>query len=395
MEEPSLARPGAVREEYRHPVLITRRVAMIRRSLVALAAALLASCGSSGLDTASDAVSASAVDPGNAGGNKFLTVMTRNLYVGGDLFLPFVSPTPLDAAAEVWRDILASDPPLRMAAIADELSAARPDLVALEEAYRFVVTPIGASSPVLLDLDFLAALEAALAASGSPLRTVRTQQQTTLTVPFPDQGVQITMIDRDAILADEDVVVRSTGGGSFDAAFATTLANVIPVLQKRGWVEVAAKHQGVPFTFVATHLEVKEFGPLQSLQTLELLGRFGGTEPTIVAGDMNSDPDDPAYLLPGQPPAPTPYQLLSSRFRDAASAVGDTCCFAADLRPPSALFERVDLVFVRGAIAPVSAYRVGTAPLDAFGTRWPSDHAGVVATVRLESPRFFGLQPPE
>ncbi len=364
-----------------------------RRSLLSLAAALVASCGSSGPETAADAVSTSAVDPGNAGGNKLLTVMTRNLYVGGNLFLPFVSPTPLDAAAEVWADILASDPPLRMAAIADELRAARPDLVALEEVYRFVVTPIGATSPVLLDLDFLAALEAALA--GDPLHVVATQQQTTLTVPFPDQGVQITLIDRDAILADEDVVVRSAGGGSFDAAFATTLADVIPVLQKRGWVEVAAKHQGVPFTFVATHLEVKEFGPLQSLQALELLARFGATAPTIVAGDLNSDPSDPAYLLPGRPPVPTPYQLLSTRFRDVAGGVGDTCCFAADLRPPSALFERVDLVFVRGAITPVSAHRIGTTPLEALGGRWPSDHAGVVATVRLENPRFFALQPPE
>lgn len=365
---------------------------MIRRSLLALAAALAAACGPAAEDAATDAVSARAAGPGNAGGNKPVTVMTRNLYVGGDLFLPFVSPDPLGAAAQVWGDILASDPTHRMVEIAAELRAARPDLVALEEVYRFVVTPLGATSPVLLDLDFLAALEAALAATGDPLRVVAVQPQTTLTVPFPAQGIQVTIIDRDAVLADEDVVVRSAGGGSFDAAFATTLAGVIPVRQTRGWVEVAARHQGVPFTFVATHLEVKTFGPLQSLQALELLGRFGAGEATILAGDLNSAPDDPPFPVPAGPPVPTPYQLLASGgFRDAAGSVGDTCCYAADLRPPSELDERVDLVLVRGALTPISAYRVGTTPLEALDGRWPSDHAGVVATVRLEDPRFFGL----
>jgi hypothetical protein len=365
---------------------------MIRRCLVALAAALLAACGSSGAGAVADPVSSSAVDPGNAGGNKFLTVMTRNLYVGGDLFLPFVSDDPILAASTVWGDILASEPAKRMAAIADEIRAARPDLVGLEEAYHFTVTPIGTTTPVLLDLDYLTFLQDALSDAGRPrLRVVAVQPQTTLTIPFPSQGVQITLVDRDAILADVDVNVRSTGGGTFDAGFTTTLAGVIPYRQKRGWVEAAVKHQGVDLTFVATHLEVKEFGPLQSAQAAQLLARFGGKEPVVLVGDMNSDPGDPAYLVSGAPgPIPTPYRLLSTRFGDAASGVGDTCCFPANLRPPGSLFERVDLVLVRGAIRPVSAGRVGTLPLAALGDRWPSDHAGVVATVRLGNPKFAG-----
>ena len=79
-------------------------------------------------------------------------------------------------------------------------------------------------------------------------------------------------------------------------------------------------------------------------------------------------------------------------YRDAASAVGDTCCFVADLRPPSSLYERVDLVLVRGALTPKASYRVGTDPLAALGNRWPSDHAGVVATIRLEDPKFYALK---
>ena len=379
---------------------------MMRRFVLALAAALATACGSSDGAAVADPISTHAVDPGNAGGNKLLTVMTRNLYVGGDLFLPFVAADPLLAASTVWGEILDSDPAARMAAIADEIRAARPDVVALEEAYHFVVTPLGASGPVLLELDYLTFLEDALSRCGEPtitgcisscdeppMRIAAVQPHTVITVPFPAKGIQITMTDRDAILADADVLVRSSDGGNFDAEFLATLAGVIPVHLKRGWVEIAAKHQGVPFTFVATHLETKDFGPLQSLQAMELLGRFGSDAPVIVAGDTNSDPGDPAYVVSGAPQAiPTPYQLFASAFQDAASDVGDTCCFAGDLRPPSSLFERVDLVLFRGAITARTATRVGLDPLASLGDRWPSDHAGVVATVRLENERFFGLK---
>ena len=378
---------------------------MLRKLVLTLAAALATACGSSDGASVVDPISAHAVDPGNAGGNKFLTVMTRNLYVGGDLFLPFVAADPLLAASTVWGDILASDPAARMAAIADEIRAARPDVVALEEAYHFVVTPLGASSPVLLELDYLTFLEDALARCGGPtvaacrercdeppMRIAAVQPHTVLTVPFPAKGIQITMTDRDAILTDADVLVRSSAGGDFDAEFLATLAGVIPVHLKRGWVEVTAKHQGVPFTFVATHLETKDFGPLQSLQAMELLARFGSDAPVILAGDTNSDPHDPVYLVSGQAsPIPTPYQLFATAFHDAASGVGDTCCFAGDLRPPSSLSERVDLVLTRGAISARTATRVGLDPLASLGDRWPSDHAGVVATVRLENERFFAL----
>jgi len=377
----------------------------IRRLLSTFVLALataLAACGSSTDGESTDPISARAVDPGNAGGNKLLTVMTRNLYVGGDLFEPFLSTTPLETAAKVWGEILASDPYGRMAGVADEIGQTRPDLVGLQEAYRFIVTPLGAEGPILLDLDFVAGLEGALAARTEPLpyRVVAQQQHTVLTIPFPTQGIQITLIDRDAILADEDVAVGSSDGGNFAAEFVTTLAGVIPVQLKRGWVEVSAKHQGVDFTFVNVHLETKDFGPLQSLQALELAGRFAATAPLVLVGDTNSDPTDPAYPVSPTVTLPTPYTILTGltgALTDAWSALGNgsgpTCCFDADITPPSReLFERVDLVLFRGAISPTTARRVGLDPLASIGGRWPSDHAGVVATLRLEDPRFFALR---
>jgi hypothetical protein len=47
--------------------------------------------------------------------------------------------------------------------------------------------------------------------------------------------------------------------------------------------------------------------------------------------------------------------------------------------PPT---ERIDLVFGGGRVDAVNAHRIGTDDLTPSGL-WPSDHAGVVATVRI------------
>jgi endonuclease/exonuclease/phosphatase family metal-dependent hydrolase len=364
---------------------------MLRRLALLLAVAAVAACGSSPAGTG-EAISNGG--GGSAGDHRLghdLAVMTRNLYVGADIFEPFLSTSPLETAAKVFDEVLASDPAARMAAVADEIDAVRPDLVGLQEAFRLVVTPLASDQPVLLDLDFLAALEGALAERPRPLHYTRVAERvhTLLTIPFFDRGVKVTVIDRDAILAHADVHVETSFAANFDADFTVTLAGV-PVEQKRGWVEVVAKHHGDTFTFANTHLEVKEFPPMQSLQAQELLARFGGSGPTILVGDFNSSPDDPPVTIPtpgGPVTFPTPYQILASAFRDAwsetRSAEGFTCCFDADLTPPSRdLFERVDLVWFRGDLRALRAFRVGLEPLEALGGRWPSDHAGVVAVLR-------------
>lgn len=324
----------------------------------------------------------------NAGGNRLVGVMTRNLYVGADLFAPFRPVDPLPPE-EVWARILASDPLARAEAVAGEIAAARPDLVGLQEAYRFVVTPLGGTEPVQV-VDVLAAVEEELAELHLPYRVVAAQSQTTLAVDLPALGVQVTITDRDAILADADVLVRATDGGTFIHRQELDLGGRTVELV-RGWVAAEVRHQGLSFTFVNTHLEVRDFGPIQAIQALELLRRFGGVEHVALVGDLNSDPGDPAFPSPLDPgkTIPTPYQSLATAFADAWAAVGDgpglTCCFDEDLAPPSReLSERIDHVLVGGALSPRAAERVGLDPLEALGGRWPSDHAGVAATLRLE-----------
>jgi hypothetical protein len=64
---------------------------------------------------------------------------------------------------------------------------------------------------------------------------------------------------------------------------------------------------------------------------------------------------------------------------------GFTCCHDVSLtNPADALNGRIDLVFVRGPIEARRAWRVGERPEDMLGGFWPSDHAGVVATLWVQ-----------
>lgn len=92
--------------------------------------------------------------------------------------------------------------------------------------------------------------------------------------------------------------------------------------------------------------------------------------------------------------------MLEAGFSDAWERTGRgvaacfTCCQEKDLRNAvSALDERIDFVLVRDARAPRGADLPGAVALELVGEEdadrtavsglWPSDHAGLVATLRL------------
>jgi hypothetical protein len=82
------------------------------------------------------------------------------------------------------------------------------------------------------------------------------------------------------------------------------------------------------------------------------------------------------------------YAMLTKKMSDSYALVhpGDaspTCCNDGDLKNPIfAGGERIDLVLQRGAVRAQSAQIVGIDPaLKTPSGLWPSDHAGVVATL--------------
>lgn len=331
--------------------------------------------------------------------------MTYNLAVGIDLDTIFLQPTLLDVMkqAEVaWGQKDQSDFALRAVAIAAEIDAARPDLVGLQEVAQYwsqsppdgPKPPFGPGTPAAtLAKDFLVLLLAQLQARGLDYAVVNdgttegivenadveVTGATTAGVPTADYRI----VDREVVLARAGVEVLAVRKGNFAAAIAVPVPGLPePYPYKRGWVAVDARKGGKAFTFVSTHLDA--FDPrVQSAQATELLALAPSSAPTLVVGDMNSDPQDVAW------PAYGMLVSATTGYSDSAAEVGaggDTCCYDAVCSDPGATLTRhIDLVLRSPHFEARSAAIHGTAMVStSLGNRWPSDHAGVSVVLGLE-----------
>ena len=200
----------------------------------------------------------------------------------------------------------------------------------------------------------------------------------------------LTFTDRDVILVNEQtrrLHWNNPRSGTYadQVTFKPPLGDVPAVSFSRGWASIDGRFRGRPFHFVNTHLETAgELAAIQVAQAREFLaGPAFGPGADLVAGDFNSAADGSTTAT---------YGLLTDRLRDAWSvrrrAPGYTCCQEATLTVPTPQFSRrIDLILVRGA-KPLAARRVGSRPFATTPPRWASDHAGVVADVRLAKKRL-------
>jgi hypothetical protein len=107
-------------------------------------------------------------------GDRQVTVMTQNLYLGTDLNPIFGAaslPALFAAVGAGCAQVQANDFPARAQAIADEIAAAKPDLVGLQEAelYRTDVPPDGSASPAgTVAYDFIRCSSTRSRSAGSP-----------------------------------------------------------------------------------------------------------------------------------------------------------------------------------------------------------------------------------
>lgn len=306
-----------------------------------------------------------------------ITVETRNLFVGFDVggVLAGAVPPPL-----AWTTLVASDPAGRAESWAAEIAAERPDVVGLQEVVLVRTGPILDPAPAqTVAYDFLDLLLDALAARGLDYVPAAVVENLDAELPVfapPALVFDGRVTDRDVILVRAD---RQTGivktVASSSGNFTTMLPPVSGITVKRGWTAVDVKLHGRTVRVVNTHLEA--FSQLVAAgQAVELLaGAAGGPGPTILLGDVNAEPGEPAYNV-----------LAGAGYADVWPAVGTgpglTCCHD-DLTPAIPYDERIDLVFARGGITPLSARVIGDAPAGSFPF-FPSDHAGVVATLELD-----------
>lgn len=331
--------------------------------------------------------------------DRVLTVMTRNLDNGTDFGLIFAARSQSDlviATGATYAEVQASNIPERAAAVADEIAAANPDLVGLQEVYTYRVGPFGGPATTVT-YDALQSLLDALAQRGLHYAAIAVLTNLDVEVPAFDPTVpgglfDVRASDHNVVLARTDLPVSQLKLSSIQAQhFATNSIFTNPVLGTLeipgGWIAVEGKKRGKSFRFVTTHLDPVST-EVRAAQTDELLeGPADTTLPVILAGDFNSDAQS------SDPAQNEAYRILiEAGYDDVWSAIhpGDAG-FTWPLHgedpftPFATPFQRIDLVLSDGPVHPRAAGLVGNqlADLTPSGL-WPSDHAGVVAEFVLE-----------
>lgn len=397
----------------RHPALITL-VAFVLALVTALLPGASARAGQHGAGHPGG-------HPGGHSGHhpgtpaRSATVMTRNLYLGADL-VPVLTAlatgddaTIVGAATRTWGAVQATRPSERMAAIADEIVAADADVVGLQEVTTWTTSTYdprtGSVSNPTVAYDFLDLLIDALAARGAGYHEVTGATArnfssppipvlATPTATVPTQAVQLA--DRDVVIARDDVTTSNARTGTYRNVVSFPFGDsTLPVA--RGWGSADVRVGKATFRFVNSHLEafgipgvdaeqvrVAQVGELLAAQ--DAIAASSGELPIVYVGDYNSPaPTGAAYsaLLAG-----VGTDAWTRTHRDP----GYTCCLGATLTDPdNPLTSRIDLVLLGAGVKAARATIVGDDPSEMTASGlWPSDHAGVVATVVVPARRCWG-----
>lgn len=345
-----------------------------------------------------------------------LGVMTWNIYVGADLTQLLAAGSLAEVPCvvnDVWDDVLATDFEARAEAIVDQIEIHRPHVIGLNE-----VSTFDFAYNTSTDLVFLAVLQAELVSRGlsysvpvdpsTSTPAASTNFQVTLPIEYgacPSAGDDaLTYIEYDVILVRDDVSVTGAENGNFTQPLPLPLPGGGTLDKYSGWASVDIVHKGLPYRVFATHPEPADVAPcttdpgmeyIHDAQVAELMGVLDASpHPTVLLGDLNSDATGCT--------TDTYPDLIEDGFVDAwllgrPRGEGFTANQSADLQnPTSALFHRIDFVLYRDAFTAETGRFQGSARVDIVGEEpgdrvltalsdlvWPSDHAGVVAMLRM------------
>lgn len=346
-----------------------------------------------------------------------LSVATYNLYVGADIFR-LVQPAPDDPcvvaglppqallpclAAETFGIVQQTNFTERAGAIAAEIDDQAPDVIGLQEVSLIRIdapSNFDPANPVpnaeTVFADYLEIILSALEARGLDYDVAGVIENADVELPAFVDPTDPTAGLFDVRLTDRDVLLVRSGTQVDDveaANFATNLTidvGGLPVPFLRGYVAADVTVDGFTSRVVNTHLEILEPSLTQSAQAFELVQNVADeTDPVVLLGDFNSAPEDVANI-----PAPVPYGILTGagQFTDVwptGQGDGFTCCQSETLtNVDSELFQRIDLILVRTnpgyeqAATGVTVLGADAGSKTPSGL-WPSDHAGVSATISV------------
>jgi hypothetical protein len=340
-----------------------------------------------------------------------IDVMTQNQYLGADL-------TPIVAALEAGDPIranaamiaalgeaAANDYPARSKKLAELIADRLPELVGLQEMFKFSCVNIDGQCTVDTDCvserclggsfcftgetegegcddpriagafqDHLDITLTELAHLGEVYADRAQVDNLDTQLPVDTDGnfvpdILVSVLDRDVILARGDIAGSvhpvtfpcakpSAQGCNYDV-----IASAGGIDVERGWVGVDYQASGgTIYRFVDTHLEIRQPSAnpasqlIQRFQALQLIGTLGGTttpgHKLIVVGDINSSPEDSGALPSPVGPLDPPYaQFVAAGYTDAwdlrpGDEPGYSCCQLADLsNQESILDRRIDVIF--------------------------------------------------
>jgi hypothetical protein len=343
-------------------------------------------------------------------GTDVLTVMNHNVYVGADVDRVTKATNPDDIpvlVAETFQEMLSTNFLARAEAIADEIARRGPHLVGLQEMslirYQedgdfFLGNPQPAEDVVFYYLEILMA---ALAARGLDYEEAGKIQNADIELPmfkgFGSSGeplfADVRLTDFDVVLVRGDVEYSNVVEANYPETYDPfpEFGIIIP----RGYVAIDATIKpNHTYRFVNTHLEPDDQDVKES-QAAELIAALEDeTKPVILVGDLNTPAAGGAVY---QMFLGADYIDAWTRNHEKGEGEGLTSGHDSDLRNTEVnLTKRIDFVLVRNRnrggspLGPAFATVWG----DELGDRvpsglaegdliWPSDHAAVIAEMRI------------
>jgi endonuclease/exonuclease/phosphatase family metal-dependent hydrolase len=315
-----------------------------------------------------------------------LRVMTQNLYVGS-FFQELGAAKTLSELIAAWtltyQHILATRPAERAAVIADEIAKLRPDFVGLEQAAILRTGALNAPPATTVTFDLLQSLLQELAARGVRYEAVAVKPGADGEGPTA-LGFNVRLTMRDALIVRADLLEE----GHVKLSNLQIRQYIAASSDTEGYSSIDVTWRGRQFRLVTTHFALVSLAVPQALELVRTAANT--TLPVVLVCDCNANPDAPSDPIFQNYPA---YLLLKNAgfvdvFRTARpNDPGFTCCQDENLlNVTSNISHRIDLVQFRGPFTIEDVQVVGASPADR--TRlglWPSDHAGVVATLTLRS----------
>ena len=312
-----------------------------------------------------------------------MRVATWNLYLGADLSAVFGDGRSGDLdtdLGEVVRQLSATPFEQRAPLVAQTLVAQQVDVVGLQEVCTWTYDGV-------VTADFEALLLAELAALGEEYDVVARQATFRGAADLPDAlgAGRVPLTGHDVLMVRRGgpVRVESSHHGTFSQRLHLEVLGGHHQTVTRGWCAARCRvgEDGPGLTVVTTHTEAhgaqerdrQRDELLAAVDALAATGHPDGAGGRLQRPARGGRDAARAGRTPGQRRGTPPTTRRGTpRARRPTWPTTD-----------SLLRQRIDYVFVRDAA--VDGVRAGGRPTRRTGStgRWPSDHAGVVAEVRL------------